>query len=72
MSDVPGKEEDTADYRGDSVVLDGEMITWDPKEDCIVAFGTLKTAAIETSNNPMGNQPRPVCKFPACQIREDH
>jgi DNA ligase-4 len=33
-------------------ILDGEMITWDPVLDCIVAFGTLKTAAIEQSNNP--------------------
>lgn len=48
-----------------SVILDGEMITWDPKLDCIVAFGTLKTAAIETSNNPQGNQPRPLCMYDA-------
>ncbi|KAI5806955.1 hypothetical protein EDC01DRAFT_742721 [Geopyxis carbonaria] len=45
----------------ESVVLDGEMITWDPKADCIVAFGTLKTAAIETSNSPTNHdQHRPL------------
>jgi DNA ligase-4 len=44
-----------------SIVLDGEMITWDPKLDCVVGFGTLKTAAIETSNNPQDNeQHRPL------------
>lgn len=40
------------DERVTSIILDGEMVTWDPKLDCIVSFGTLKTAAIETSNNP--------------------
>jgi DNA ligase-4 len=44
---------DAFDRRVNSIILDGEMITWDPKLDCIVGFGTLKTAAIETSNNPV-------------------
>jgi DNA ligase-4 len=44
---------DAFDKRVKSIILDGEMITWDPKLDCIVGFGTLKTAAIETSNNPV-------------------
>lgn len=48
------------DERVSSVILDGEMITWDPRLDCIVGFGTLKTAAIETSNNPLGMQHRPL------------
>lgn len=49
------------DKRVKSIILDGEMITWDPKMDCIVGFGTLKTAAIETSNNPFtGNTHRPL------------
>ncbi|KAF8535080.1 ATP dependent DNA ligase domain-containing protein [Trichophaea hybrida] len=52
--------QDAFDKRVSSIILDGEMITWDPKLDCIVGFGTLKTAAIETSNNPYGNQHRPV------------
>jgi DNA ligase-4 len=35
-----------------NIILDGEMITWDMEEDCIVAFGTLKTAALSESKNP--------------------
>lgn len=46
-----------------SIILDGEMITWDPRLDCIVAFGTLKTAALEGIRNPFGDGPRPLCKF---------
>lgn len=52
--------EDVFDERVHSIILDGEMITWDPTVDCIVAFGTLKTAAIETSNHPDGTQHRPL------------
>lgn len=29
-----------------NIILDGEMITWDPASDRIVPFGTLKTAAL--------------------------
>ncbi|TGZ77232.1 ATP-dependent DNA ligase [Ascodesmis nigricans] len=43
-----------------SIILDGEMITWDPVMDTIVGFGTLKTAAIETNNNPHGQGHRPL------------
>ncbi|KAI9890560.1 MAG: DNA ligase (ATP) [Vezdaea aestivalis] len=35
-----------------SIVLDGEMITWDPVEKALVPFGTLKTAAISEQRNP--------------------
>ncbi|RPB29863.1 DNA ligase 4 [Terfezia boudieri ATCC MYA-4762] len=35
-----------------SIILDGEMITWDPTLDCIVAFGTLKTACIAQAKSP--------------------
>ncbi|CAZ83843.1 unnamed protein product [Tuber melanosporum] len=45
-----------------SIILDGEMITWDPRLDCIVAFGTLKTAALEGIRNPFGDGPRPLFK----------
>jgi DNA ligase-4 len=42
-------------------ILDGEMITWDPESDKIVAFGTLKTAALSEQNNPFNQKgPRPV------------
>lgn len=46
-----------------SIILDGEMITWDPRMDVIVAFGTLKTAALEGNRNPYGDGPRPLCNF---------
>lgn len=39
------------------------MITWDPRMDVIVAFGTLKTAALEGNRNPYGDGPRPLCNF---------
>lgn len=42
-------------------ILDGEMITWDPDTDKIVAFGTLKTAALSEQKNPFdGKGPRPL------------
>lgn len=47
-----------------SIILDGEMITWDPKLDTIVGFGTLKTAAIEQANNPANEEcNRPLCEW---------
>ena len=44
-----------------SCILDGEMITWNPKEDAMVPFGTLKTAALDQQrhDDPTGN--RPLC-----------
>ncbi|OIW33474.1 ATP-dependent DNA ligase [Coniochaeta ligniaria NRRL 30616] len=42
-------------------ILDGEMITWDPDTDKIVAFGTLKTAALSEQKNPFNQKgPRPL------------
>jgi DNA ligase 4 len=35
-----------------NIILDGEMITWDMELDKIVAFGTLKTAALAGKKNP--------------------
>ncbi|KAB5558031.1 hypothetical protein GE09DRAFT_98509 [Coniochaeta sp. 2T2.1] len=44
-----------------NVILDGEMITWDPDTDKIVAFGTLKTAALAEQKNPFNQKgPRPL------------
>lgn len=43
-----------------SLILDGEMITWDPEQDAPVPFGTLKTAAIAEQRNPFLNGPRPL------------
>ncbi|KAJ5677992.1 Nucleic acid-binding OB-fold [Penicillium maclennaniae] len=43
-----------------SVILDGEMVTWDPEQDAPVAFGTLKTAALAEQRNPFTTGPRPM------------
>lgn len=43
-----------------SLILDGEMITWDPTQDAPVPFGTLKTAALAEQRNPFTNGPRPL------------
>lgn len=39
-----------------NLILDGEMITWDPDLDKIVAFGTLKTAALSEQKNPFSQK----------------
>ena len=44
----------------ENIILDGEMITWDPKEDAMVPFGTLKTAALAEQKNPHSDGPRPL------------
>ncbi|KAL2221804.1 putative DNA ligase [Thermoascus aurantiacus ATCC 26904] len=44
----------------ESIILDGEMITWDPEQDAPVPFGTLKTAAISEQRNPFSTGPRPL------------
>lgn len=38
-----------------NIILDGEMITWDPEQDAMVPFGTLKTAALSEQRNPFSN-----------------
>lgn len=38
-----------------NIILDGEMITWDPENDMMVPFGTLKTAALSEQTNPYEN-----------------
>ncbi|KAL2258778.1 hypothetical protein VTK26DRAFT_7770 [Humicola hyalothermophila] len=43
-----------------NLILDGEMITWDPNIDKIMPFGTLKTAALDQQKNPFQNGPRPL------------
>ncbi|CAG7918982.1 unnamed protein product [Penicillium olsonii] len=43
-----------------SIILDGEMITWDPEQDAIVPFGTLKTAALAEQRNPFSTGHRPL------------
>lgn len=44
----------------ENLILDGEMITWDPEEDAIVPFGTLKTAALDLSKNMHSKGHRPL------------
>lgn len=43
-----------------NIILDGEMITWDPELDQIVPFGTLKTAALAEQKNPFSTGQRPL------------
>lgn len=44
----------------DNIILDGEMITWDPEQDATVPFGTLKSAAIAEQRDPNAKGPRPL------------
>ncbi|KAK3996048.1 hypothetical protein QBC44DRAFT_319059 [Cladorrhinum sp. PSN332] len=51
----------TFDSNVRNLILDGEMITWDPDVDKIMPFGTLKTAALGQQNNPFQTSgPRPL------------
>ncbi len=43
-----------------NIILDGEMITWDPEQDAMVPFGTLKSAALSESRNPYTTGQRPL------------
>jgi ATP-dependent DNA ligase I len=47
----------------ESIILDGEMITWNTEEKATVPFGTLKTAALATERNPYGRGHRPVFRI---------
>ncbi|KAF3311061.1 DNA ligase (ATP) [Orbilia oligospora] len=41
-----------------NIILDGEMVTWDPIEDAMVAFGTLKSAVIaQRTDDPSAHRP---------------
>ncbi len=44
----------------ENIILDGEMITWDPEQDAPVPFGTLKSAALSEQRNPFSTAHRPV------------
>ncbi|KAI0390407.1 DNA ligase I [Xylariaceae sp. FL0594] len=44
-----------------NIILDGEMLVWDPLLKKVLRFGTLKSAALEGAWNPHGrNAPQPV------------
>lgn len=47
----------------DNIILDGEMITWDPEQDAPVPFGTLKTAALAEQRDPNASGPRPLFRL---------
>ena len=54
-----------------NVILDGEMITWDPDADIMVPFGTLKSAALEQQRNPFGTGNRPLFRVFDCVYFND-
>ncbi|KAG9238009.1 putative DNA ligase 4 [Amylocarpus encephaloides] len=63
---------DAFDPRVNNIILDGEMITWDPETDKIVAFGTLKTAALSEQKNPFqGTGIRPLFRVFDCLFLND-
>lgn len=47
----------------DNIILDGEMITWDPEQDAPVPFGTLKSAALAVQRDPNAKGPRPLLRI---------
>lgn len=49
-----------------SIVLDGEMLVWDPVSERNLPFGTLKTAALDKSKKDYN--PRPCCESSTCHI----
>ena len=57
--------------RVNNIILDGEMITWDPEQDAISPFGTLKTAAISEQRNPYSNGLRPLFRVFDCLYLND-
>ncbi|KAF8909386.1 DNA ligase 4 [Gymnopilus junonius] len=48
------------DSRVDDIILDGEMLVWDPVSERNLPFGTLKTAALDKSKKE--HNPRPCFK----------
>ncbi|KDQ61444.1 hypothetical protein JAAARDRAFT_30880 [Jaapia argillacea MUCL 33604] len=48
------------DSRVDEIILDGEMLVWDPVTERNLPFGTLKTAALDKSKKELN--PRPCFK----------
>ena len=54
-----------------NIILDGEMITWDPKMDVIVGFGSLKTAALSEQQDPYAGGDRPLFRVFDCLLLND-
>ncbi|CZR57359.1 related to DNA ligase 4 [Phialocephala subalpina] len=58
---------DAFDPELENIILDGEMITWDPNTNAMVGFGSLKTAAISEQRNPYGGSGhRPLLRVFDC------
>ncbi|KAI0998749.1 DNA ligase 4 [Podosphaera aphanis] len=56
-----------------NIILDGEMITWDTETNKMVAFGSLKSAAISEQQNPIdGTGSRPLFRVFDCLYVNDH
>ncbi|TFY80530.1 hypothetical protein EWM64_g3481 [Hericium alpestre] len=49
------------DERVEEIIVDGEMLVWDPVSERNLPFGTLKTAALDKSNKELN--PRPCFKI---------
>jgi DNA ligase 4 len=63
---------DAFEDRVNNVILDGEMITWDPELDVMVGFGTLKTAALSEQRDPFnGTGHRPLFRVFDCLYLND-
>jgi len=63
---------DAFDERVKNIILDGEMITWDPELDMMVGFGTLKSAAISEQKDPFdGTGHRPLFRVFDCLYLND-
>ncbi|KAK3066403.1 DNA ligase (ATP) [Teratosphaeriaceae sp. CCFEE 6253] len=54
-----------------NIILDGEMITWNPTEDTIVGFGSLKTAALSEQRDPFAGGNRPLFRVFDCLLLND-
>lgn len=54
-----------------NIILDGEMITWDPATDAMVPFGHLKTAALSEQQNPFADGKRPLFRIFDCLYLND-
>ncbi|KAI1259063.1 ATP dependent DNA ligase domain-containing protein [Xylariaceae sp. FL1019] len=46
-----------------NIILDGEMIVWDPVLKKVCKFGTLKSAALAGIRDPNNQEPRPVFRI---------
>lgn len=63
---------DAFEDRVKNIILDGEMITWDPELDVMVGFGTLKTAALSEQRDPFnGTGHRPLFRVFDCLYLND-